>query len=96
MESRRSFQAITCPTLCVTFAQDSIVPRISAAALLERIGSGEKQELHLAGGHVGAVVSKHAAKTLWPQLSAFWAKHEPAAATASQRRTRGDRPTATR
>jgi hypothetical protein len=27
------------------------------------------------GGHVGAVVSKHAAKTLWPQLIDFFARH---------------------
>jgi hypothetical protein len=37
-----------------------------------------KQHLHLPGGHVGAVVSKHAAKTLWPQLEAFYAAHDAA------------------
>ena len=69
-------QDITCPTLVVTFEHDNIVPTASAAPLLELISSRDKQQLHLPGGHVGAVVSKHAAKTLWPQLSAFWAGHE--------------------
>ena len=37
----------------------------------------DKQHLHLPGGHVGAVISKHAAKTLWPQIVAFYEKHAP-------------------
>jgi polyhydroxyalkanoate synthase len=69
-------QSIDCPTLVVTFEHDNIVPAASAAPLVELISSRDKQRLHLPGGHVGAVVSKHAAKTLWPQLSAFWAAHE--------------------
>jgi polyhydroxyalkanoate synthase len=68
--------ALTCPTLAVTFEHDNIVPAPSAAALLDAIGSTEKKHLHLAGGHVGAVVSKHAAKTLWPQLNEFFASHD--------------------
>ncbi len=70
---------LTCPTMAVTFEHDNIVPAPSAAALLDAIGSTEKQRLHLAGGHVGAVVSKHAAKTLWPKLTDFFARHEVAA-----------------
>ncbi|MCC6337746.1 MAG: alpha/beta fold hydrolase [Myxococcales bacterium] len=67
---------LTCPTLAVTFEHDSIVPAASAAVLLEVAGAKVKQHLHLPGGHVGAVVSKHAAKTLWPQLTAFFVQHE--------------------
>ena len=69
-------QDITCPTLVVTFEHDNIVPTASAAPLLAMISSRDKQQLHLPGGHVGAVVSRHAAKTLWPQLSGFWAAKE--------------------
>ena len=60
----------------MSFEHDNIVPGPSAAALVEAIGSKVKQHLHLPGGHVGAVVSKHAAKTLWPQLEAFYAAHD--------------------
>jgi polyhydroxyalkanoate synthase len=67
---------LTCPTLAVTFEHDNIVPGPSAAALISEIGSRDKQHLHLPGGHVGAVVSKHAAKTLWPQLVAFFEKFD--------------------
>ncbi len=68
-----SLSNISCPTLVVTFEHDNIVPTACAAPLLGLISSADKQHLQLPGGHVGAVVSKHAAKTLWPQLSAFWA-----------------------
>jgi polyhydroxyalkanoate synthase len=67
---------ITFPTLAVTFEHDNIVPAESAAMLIDAIGSTVKERLHLPGGHVGAVVSKHAAKTLWPQLEAFFARFD--------------------
>jgi polyhydroxyalkanoate synthase len=79
---------VSCPLLVVTFEHDSIVPKTSAAPLYEQASSKDKQVLHLAGGHVGAVVSRAAAKRLWPQLSDFWASRE-GAATA---RPEGNRP----
>ncbi len=73
---RVQLKNLTAPTLAVTFEHDNIVPGPSAGALIGAIGSKEKQHLHLPGGHVGAVVSKHAAKSLWPQLVAFFEKHD--------------------
>lgn len=67
---------IRCPTLAVTFEHDHIVPHRSASVLLERISSPDKRELHLPGGHVGAVISQKASKTLWPELSRWWKEHE--------------------
>ena len=32
--------------------------------------------LELPGGHVGAVVSRSAQKSLWPKMSAFWAARD--------------------
>ena len=84
---------LDCPTLAVTFAHDNIVPRESARVLLDAVGAKVKDELHLPGGHVGAVVSKHAAKTLWPQLAAFFAQHDaPRAARARPAAERVARP----
>lgn len=68
--------AITCPVLAVTFEHDNIVPWQSAAVLIDEVGSADKHRIHLPGGHVGAVVSQKASKTLWPQIAAFWAKQE--------------------
>ncbi len=67
---------IRCPTLAVTFEHDHIVPHQSASVLLERISSTDKRALHLAGGHVGAVISQKASKALWPELSRWWKEHE--------------------
>ena len=68
--------AIECPVMCVVFEHDNIVPWQSAALLLDRVSSKDKQLLKLPGGHVGAVVSKSAQKKLWPKLSQFWAERD--------------------
>jgi polyhydroxyalkanoate synthase len=73
---------IHCPVLAVTFEHDNIVPWKSAAALLDLISSTDKQHIHLPGGHVGAVVSKSAARGLWPSISRFWAERDSAAPAA--------------
>ncbi len=74
-------EGVTCPLLVVTFEHDSIVPRASAAPLLDRSASRDKETIHLAGGHVGAVVSRGAARKLWPLLHDFWAKRDDVSAS---------------
>jgi len=68
--------AIRCPLLAVTFGDDNIVPRESAGEIMQRVSSPDKELVHLAGGHVGAMVSSSAKKTLWPRLSAWWATRD--------------------
>jgi polyhydroxyalkanoate synthase subunit PhaC len=75
-----SLATITCPTLVVSFAHDIIVPKESAAPLLDLVGAKDKRHLELSGGHVGAVVARKAATTLWPELSRFFRDHEGAVA----------------
>jgi polyhydroxyalkanoate synthase len=77
-------EAITCPTLAVTFEHDHIVPWQSAAAVLDAVSSTDKERLHLSGGHVGAVVSKGAKKALWPKLAAFWQARDAAPAVKAE------------
>ena len=69
-------EAIKVPTMCIVFEHDNIVPWQNAAILTEKIGSTDKQLLKLPGGHVGAVVSRSAQKSLWPKMSAFWAARD--------------------
>ena len=71
--------------LAVTFEHDHIVPWRSAAVLLNRIGSDKKRQIHLPGGHVGAVVSRKASKSLWPELSQWWAQRQLPSATGPHR-----------
>jgi len=79
-------ESIRCPTLTVTFEDDNIVPSRSAAELHDRVSAPDKERIHLPGGHVGAVVSQKAARTLWPRLSAWWAARDTPAARSSARR----------
>jgi polyhydroxyalkanoate synthase subunit PhaC len=65
---------ITCPVLALAFADDHIVPLPSAAPLVDRVASRDKQLVVQSGGHVGAVVSRKAADRLWPVMHEFWAK----------------------
>ena len=69
-------EQIRCPLLAITFEHDNIVPPASAAALMDRAGSRDKQRIHLKGGHVGAVVSKAAAAALWPAISGWWSERD--------------------
>jgi polyhydroxyalkanoate synthase len=68
--------SIECPVLALAFADDHIVPLASAAPLVDRIASRDKQLVVQGGGHVGAVVSRHASTRLWPVLSTFWAERD--------------------
>ncbi|MDB4958726.1 MAG: Polyhydroxyalkanoic acid synthase [Myxococcales bacterium] len=68
--------AIKCPVLALAFEDDNIVPLASAAPLVDRVGSRDKQVIAMGGGHVGAVVSRKAAGRLWPVMSTFWAQRD--------------------
>jgi polyhydroxyalkanoate synthase len=85
-------ESIECPVLAVTFEHDNIVPKESAAMLLDRVGSQDKRRIHRTGGHVGAMVSKKAVTELWPAMSDWWAERdgrsEPASVARSEARRR--------
>jgi polyhydroxyalkanoate synthase len=68
--------AIKCPVLALAFESDNIVPLASAAPLVDRVASTDKQLVVQGGGHVGAVVSRKAAGRLWPVMSGFWAQRD--------------------
>ena len=51
--------------------RDHIVPHASAAPLLDLIGSPDKHEVRLDGGHVGLLVGRTAAHTTIPTIIEF-------------------------
>jgi polyhydroxyalkanoate synthase len=63
---------IRVPVLALAFEDDHIVPLASAAPLVDRVASVDKQLVVQPGGHVGAVVSRKAAGRLWPVMANFW------------------------
>ena len=67
---------ISTPLMTVTFEHDNIVPLASADPLARLVSSSDVHQLRMRGGHVGAVVSRKAAKGLWPALSDWWAARD--------------------
>lgn len=60
--------AITAPFLHVVAEHDHIVPRAASAPLIEKVGSTDKEEVVLKGGHVSLVAGGNAVRRLWPKL----------------------------
>lgn len=60
--------AITEPFMHVTAEHDHIVPAAASAPLIEMIGSTDKTQVVLKGGHVSLVAGANAVRRLWPQL----------------------------
>lgn len=59
---------ITVPFMHVVAEHDHIVPYEASKPLVPMIGSSDKQEVVLKGGHVSLVAGANAIKRLWPQL----------------------------
>ena len=65
---------ITVPFLHLAAEHDHIVPREASAPLLGMIGSPDKQEIMLKGGHVSLVAGGNAIKRMWPALANWLAE----------------------
>lgn len=59
---------INVPFMHVVAEHDHIVPYEASRHLVPMIGSADKQEVMLKGGHVSLVAGANAIKRLWPQL----------------------------
>ena len=72
--------AIEAPLLAVSASSDEITPPDSVRPLLERISSPDRRLLELAGGHIGIVAGRSAARSLWPAVEEWLAARSPASA----------------
>jgi polyhydroxyalkanoate synthase len=63
--------SIGAPILHAVAEHDHIVPYDAARHLIARVGSADKQEVMLKGGHVSLVAGPNAVKRLWPKLDAW-------------------------
>ena len=64
-------EKITVPLLHVVAQYDHIVPPDCAKPLVERVGSTDKEEVVLPGGHVSIAAGANAVKRMWPKLDAW-------------------------
>ena len=65
---RIDLSKIKAPVFHALAEHDHIVPYDAAKPLIERVGSTDKTELVLKGGHVSLVAGVNASKRLWPKL----------------------------
>ena len=54
--------------LHITAEHDHLVPQDCAKALIANVGSDDKEEVMLKGGHVSLVAGPNAIKRMWPKL----------------------------
>lgn len=59
---------IKVPLLSIVAQYDHIVPPVCARPLVDRVGSRDKEEVVLPGGHVSIVAGPNAVKRMWPKL----------------------------
>jgi polyhydroxyalkanoate synthase len=62
---------ITVPFLHVIAQYDHIVPPACAQPLVQRVGSRDKEEVMLPGGHVSIAAGPNAVKRMWPKLDSW-------------------------
>lgn len=64
---------IKVPILHAVAEHDHIVPCDSAKHLIPKVGSTDKEEIILKGGHVSLVAGANAIKRLWPKVDSWLA-----------------------
>ena len=75
LDNRRvDTKAITCPVLNVMAEHDHIAPYAATRPLLDVVGSTDKEEVVLKGGHVSLVAGKNAIGRLWPKVAEWLAE----------------------
>jgi polyhydroxyalkanoate synthase len=62
---------ITVPFLSIVAEKDHLVPLAAAHPVVERVGSKDKQEVVLPGGHIGLMVGRSAHKRSIPKIVEF-------------------------
>ena len=71
---RVDLTTIQLPVLHALAEHDHIVPYEAARSLVTSIGSKDKEEVVLKGGHVSVVAGGNAVKRLWPKLDSWLGK----------------------
>ncbi len=61
--------SIEVPLLSVVAEHDHLAPRETTLPLLELVGSEDKEEILLKGGHVSLIAGPNAVKRMWPRLN---------------------------
>ncbi len=64
---------IDCPVLVVGAKEDNIAPPACVRALIDAVGSQDKQYVELPGGHISLIAGRSASAHCWPKVSEWLA-----------------------
>jgi len=78
---RADLSKVKQPILVAAAAKDTIAPPATARALIDLVGSADKQYEELPGGHISLIAGRQASQHLWPKL-AGWLRARNAPPTA--------------
>jgi polyhydroxyalkanoate synthase len=73
---RARLSAITCPVLAVAANDDPVAPADSVRALLDVVGSDDREWLQAHGSHLSLVTGAEARQRLWPAIARWLAEHD--------------------
>ena len=65
--------SITCPLLVVGAREDNIAPPLGVKALLDLVGSRDKNYMELPGGHISLIAGRGASRDCWPHVASWLA-----------------------
>ncbi len=68
---RVDLSGIDCSVLVVGAQTDYIAPPACVRALIDAIGSRDKEYFELQGGHISLIAGRQAAKVAWPEVSGW-------------------------
>ncbi len=64
---------ITCPLLVVGAREDNIAPPAAVQALVDLVGSRDKEYMELPGGHISLIAGRSASRDCWPHVASWLA-----------------------
>ena len=70
---RVDLREIRCPVLAVGAKEDNIAPPACVRALMEAVGSRDKEYLELPGGHISLIAGRGASVHCWPRVASWLA-----------------------
>ena len=81
---RVDLSTVTQPILVVAARKDTIVPPAAARALVDLVGSADKEYVELPGGHISLIAGRQAHQNLWPKLVRWLRAHGELTAPAGK------------
>jgi polyhydroxyalkanoate synthase len=74
---RVDLKAVKQPILVMSARQDKIAPPAACKALVDAVGSEDKEYVEMPGGHISLIAGRQAHQNAWPKIVAWLRAHAP-------------------